>query len=186
MRILAIFTLSWLATLPVAAHAADNADAGDCGALLSRHLATDLSLSFNEFDQDDHSGWRPLSDAGCEAEAATLIARYAEQHAHPVLAWHRAQMLAKAGDTAAAIDAARLTLRPPPSDAASGFDWNDYANGTIAFFQGDKVSLLSARGRLAEAAANAEVNLPNLKSIDRLLRCFGQPYKIAYSCPAAP
>ena len=178
-----VSALSLLSTLPVDASAAD---AVNCPALLARHMGTDLTLSFDQFDQDDHQGWRPVGDAGCEAEAATLIATYAEKHPHPVLTWHRAQMLAKAGKAAEAIEAARQTLRPPHSDDDSGFDWNDYANATIAFLQGDKASLRSNRDRLADAAAKSEFNQPNLHSVDRLLRCFGQTYKVAYSCPAAP
>lgn len=164
------------------------AHAADCGALLQQHRSTDLALPYEAFDQDDHQGWRPLEDAGCEAEAATLLADYAgrQAHPHPVLAWHRAQMLAKAGRTADAITAARATLRPAGSDAGSGFDWNDYANATIAFLQGDKAALDANRAKLAAATEQSEFNGPNLKSVDRLARCFGQPYKVAYECPARP
>ena len=164
------------------------AQAADCPALLRQHLAGDLSLAFDAFDQDDHQGWRPLGDAGCEAEAATLVAAWASRqpHPHPVLAWHRAQMLAKAGQTDEAIAAARATLHPPHGDDASGFDWNDYVDATIAFLQGDKPALQKGRDLLAAAAQQSEFNLPNLRSADRLLRCFGQPYKRAYDCPAAP
>ena len=162
-----------------------SAHAADCPSLLKQHLATDLALAFDAFDQDDHQGWRPLEDAGCDAEAATLIAAYAAQqaHPHPVLAWHRAQMLARAGQTAEAIAATRQTLRPPRGSDDSGFDWNDYADATIAFLQGDKPALQASRALLAGAAAKSEFNLPNLKAVDRLERCFGQPYKIAYDCP---
>jgi hypothetical protein len=165
---------------------AAQAHAADCGALLQQHLASDLALPFDTFDQDDHQGWRPLSDAGCDAEAATLIESYAarQAHPHPVLAWHRAQMLARAGKTADAVAAARKTLRS--GDDASGFDWNDYAIATIAFLQGDKPALQASRDRLAAAAEKQEFNQPNLRSTDRLLRCFGQPYKLAYDCPAKP
>jgi hypothetical protein len=171
----------------LAAFAITAAHAADCGALLRQHLATDLALPFEAFDQDDHQGWRTLGDAGCEGEAATLIATYAAKQAqpHPVLAWHRAQMLAKAGRTDEAIAAARATLRPPHADDASGFDWNDYANATIAFLQGDRPALQASRDALAAAAAKAEFNQPNLRSADRLLRCFGQAYRVAYECPAA-
>jgi hypothetical protein len=164
------------------------AHAADCPALLKQHLAADLTLAFDAFDQDDHQGWRPLDDAGCESEAATLIGAYAakQPHPNPVLAWHRAQMLAKAGQTAEAIEAARGTLRPAHSDDQSGFDWNDYANATIAFLQGDKPALQKSRDLLAAAVQKSEFNQPNLRSTDRLLRCFGQPYKRAYDCPAAP
>ncbi len=181
MRLHRLAALLLATALPLAAHAAD------CEALLQQHLAGDLSLPFDQFDQDDHQGWRPLGDAGCEAQAATLIEAYAakQAHPHPVLAWHRAQMLAQAGRTNEAIAAARATLRPAGSDAGSGFDWNDYANATIAFLQGDRPALQAARDRLAEAVAKSEFNQPNLNSTDRLLRCFGQPYKAAYACPAA-
>ena len=91
-------------------------------------------------------------------------------------------MLAKAGRTADAIAAARRTLRGGDDD--SGFDWNDYANATIAFLQGDKPALQASRDRLAAAVSKSEFNQPNLRSTYRLLRCFGQPYKIAYECPA--
>lgn len=104
-RALLAAALLSLATLPVAANAANAADAGNCPALLAQHMGTDLTLSFDQFDQDDHQGWRPLSDADCEAEAATLIASYAEKLPHPVLTWHRAQMLARAGKAADAIEA---------------------------------------------------------------------------------
>jgi len=169
----------------LAAMLACTAHAADCAALLQQHRATDLALPYEAFDQDDHQGWRPLGDAGCEAEAATLVAEYAARQArpHPVLAWHRAQLLAEAGQTADAISAARQTLRP--ADDGSGFDWNDYASATIAFLQGDKASLDANRARLAAAADRSEFNQPNLKSVDRLVRCFGQPYKVAYRCPAA-
>ena len=164
---------------PLASHAAD------CHALLNEHLASDLALTDEAFDQDDHQGWRPLEDAGCDAEAAALIAAYAAAQAHPrpVLAWHRAQMLARAGDIAGAIEATRQTLRPPHSDDESGFDWNDYANATIAFLQRDSAALRASRALLAEATSKSAVNAPNLKAVDRLQRCFDQPYKIAYRCP---
>ena len=151
--------------------------AADCPALLQQHLASDLALPFDAFDQDDHQGWRPLGDAGCEAQAATLIAAYAakQAHPHPVLAWHRTQMLAQSGQTADAIVAARATLRPPRGDDSSGFDWNDYANATIAFLEGDRPALQAARDALAAATAKSEFNQPNLRSTDRLLRCFGKP-----------
>ena len=159
--------------------------AADCPGLLKQHLASDLALAYDAFDQDDHQGWRPVEDAGCDAEAAALIAAYAARQArpHPVLAWHRAQMLARAGDMADAIEATRQTLRPPHSDDESGFDWNDYADATIAFLQGDEPALLASRALLADAATRSPFNGPNLKTVDRLRRCFGQPYKIAYQCP---
>jgi len=46
--------------------------------------------------------------------------------------------------------------------------------------------LQKSRDLLAAAVQKSEFNQPNLRSTDRLLRCFGQPYKRAYDCPAAP
>ena len=168
--------------LPVATHAAG------CDAQLRKHLASKRAHAFEAFDQDDHPGWRPLADAGCEAEATTLISAYAakQAHPHPVLAWHRAQMLAGAGRTSEAVAAARSTLHPAGSDDASGFDRNDHVNAMIAFLQGDQRALQANRDRLAEAVAKTERNQPNLRSANRLLRCFGQAYKIAHSCPTTP
>lgn len=162
------------------------AQAADCAALLQQHRATDLALPFEAFDQDDHKGWRVLDAAGCAAEAATLLAEHAGKQArpHPVLAWHRAQELATAGDTTAAIDVARTTLRPEGGDAGSGFDWNDDANATIALLQGDRATLDANRARLAAAVEKSAFNGPDLKAVDRLARCFGQPYEVASNCPA--
>jgi len=182
MRFLLISALlAVLGATPGAAHAAD------CPTLLAQHRASDLALSLEQFDQDEQQGWRSLGGAGCESQAADLIAAYAALHPHPILTWHQAQMLAKAGRTAEAIEAAGRTLRPAGSDDASGFDWNDYATATIQFLQGDKAALLTSRERLAQAAQQHDVNMPNLRAVDRLVRCFGQPYKAAYACkPAAP
>ena len=160
------------------------AAAADCTALLRQHLQTDLTLPFAEFDQNDAAGWRALSAAGCESEAAVLIEQYiaAQERPHPVLTWHRAQMLAMAGDYGTAIQVARLTLRPEDGKAKSEFRWNDYVHATIAFLQGDQASLELFRERLAVATATFPINRPNLVSVDRLQSCFGQPYKAAYSC----
>ncbi len=175
---------SLLAALAISVAGASHA--ADCPALLKQHLGSDLALAYDAFDQDDHQGWRPVEAAGCDAEAAALIGAYAasQPHPHPVLAWHRAQMLARAGRTAEAIAATRLTLRPPHSDDDSGFDWNDYADAMIAFLQDDRAALQASRARLAEAAARSAINGLNLKATDRLERCFGKPYAIAYACPA--
>lgn len=164
------------------------ASAADCDALLKQHLVSDMKLDFQQFDQDEHQGWRALSSAGCDLQAVTLIEQYSatQAHPHPVMAWHRAQILAKAGKTPEAIEATKQTLRPRGSDADSGFDWNDYANATIAFLQGDLPALKLNRERLAASAKVAQINEINLKAVDRLVRCFGQAYKAAYDCPDSP
>lgn len=162
--------------------------AADCAALAQQHLQTDLTLPFAEFDQNDAAGWRALSAAGCDSDAATLIEKYiaAQEHPHPVLVWHQAQMLAKAGNYVLAIQIARLTLRPEESEAKGEFQWNEYVNATIAFLQGDNESLRLHRERLAIASAKFPINRPNLVSVDRLQACFDKPYKEAYSCGVKP
>ena len=162
------------------------AHATDCQELLARHVRADVDLPFDAFDQDEHPGWRALGSAGCESEAADLVAAYAARHAHPVLAWHRAQLLAEAGRTDEAVQAMRGTLRAQGSDLESGFDWNDYAEASIAFLQGDRRGLQIDRDRLALTSRQMEFNLPNLHAVDNLLRCFGRPYKVAYACPTTP
>lgn len=160
------------------------AAAADCTGLLQQHLQTDLALPFVEFDQKDGAGWRSLSAAGCDAEAAILIEQFvaAQERPHPVLVWHRAQMLARAGNIVQAVQVARLTLRPRESEAQAEFQWNAYVDATIAFLQGDGASLQLQRERLAVAAAKFPINRPNLLSVDRLQSCFGKPYKEAYTC----
>ena len=161
-----------------------SASATDCAALLQRHVQTDLALQFAEFDQNEAGGWRSLSAAGCDSEAAILIEKYvaAQEKPHAVLVWHRAQMLARANDYPQAIQVARLTLRPDKSEAAAEFQWNAYVNATIAFLLGDGESLKLHREHLATATAKSPINRPNLTSVDRLQLCFGKPYKEAYSC----
>jgi hypothetical protein len=95
-------------------------------------------------------------------------------------------MLARAGNYALAVQIARLTLRPEEGEATGEFQWNAYVNATIAFLQADNESLRLHRERLAIASAKFPINRPNLVSADRLLACFGKPYKEAYSCGVEP
>lgn len=173
-----------LAALCSPCFAQDTGPAADCPAQLQSHLASDLALGFEAFDQADTTGWRPLADNNCHAEAATLIAAYRERHpdAHPVLQWHQVQMQASAGQTDAAIAGAMKTLRPDDAEAKSPFKWNAYALGTVAFLRGDRAALEQQRAALAKAAEDEPANGPNVKSLSRLSQCFGQPYRVAYRC----
>jgi hypothetical protein len=83
---------------------------------------------------------------------------------------------------AAALLAAAVLPAVHAADCAA---LHDYADATIAFLEGDKAALQASRARLAQALAKSEFNGPNLKAVDRLERCFGQPYKIAYDCASA-
>jgi hypothetical protein len=162
--------------------------AANCALLQRQHLRTDLALPFEAFDQDDATGWRQLGAADCDAESAQLIEAYiaAQATPNPVLRWHAAQALAKAGDYGRAIEVARQTRRPDAGEAVSEFQWNAYVDATIAFLQGDRSALDKNHNHLAAASAKSAMNRPNLVSVERLQRCFGQPYKQAYSCREKP
>lgn len=141
-----------------------------------------LRLSYQEFDQTPHSGWRVLAeDAKRMIEAATLIEAYLASHSEldrfqrSNLHWHAAQALALAGDSAAAlkhIPSARLD--PEPSD--SPLCWNDYVAATEAFLQHDRAKLIAAKERIAK---NKPAD-PNLAIVASLLVHFDEPYSKAY------
>lgn len=147
-----------------------------------------LALPFEEFDQRGDSGWRPYGLNGCYREAADLIGRYLEKHpqAHPVLPWHRFQMLAHADDTAEALSVLE-GIRASAQWAAADEGWRGYVEGTEAFMRGRKPDLearLAALDRFGSgthpAAGAARLNANVLRG---LLRCFGQPYRVAYASP---
>lgn len=164
------------------------ATAANCDLLLQQHLQADLSLPFVEFDQDDTRGWRVLAAKGCEHEVPTLIQAYLvkQEKPHPVLVWHLAQSMAKAGRYQEAVVVARGTLRPQEAEDRSEFQWNHYVNGTIAFLESDGESLKRHRDRLESAAMAHPVNRLNFEALNRLQRCAGKPYKQAYSCNVVP
>jgi hypothetical protein len=141
-----------------------------------------LSLSYRQFDQTPHSGWRALAEDGKHfREAAALIDAYLATHSEldrfqrSNLHWHAAQVLAIAGDTAAAlkhIPSARLDPEPP----ASPICWNDYVAATEAFLQRDRAKLVAARERIARKKPD-DANLPIVAS---LIAHFDEPYSKAY------
>ena len=148
-----------------------------------QHNAT---LSFDEFDQKGTTPatWRQLDNRGCKVEAA-LAAEDFLVHAklasvvqqHDVL-FHIAQSLAQAGrnDQAAMLVAAS---KDPTQAAEADFDWNTYLDGTWAFLTRNQPELASARARLA--AEGGRGNAINALALAGLLRCFDQPYAVAYS-----
>ena len=158
-----------------------------------------IALSQNEFDQDMSGGWRKLADAGCEREAADLIADWRTTHKSrsTTLYWHEGQMRASIGQYDAAIALFEKARKSESEDA--GWGWNHYVDGTIAFLRGDKAALLTARTRLSlmpepEGAKNAidihgnpvETVWPlNLDVLDSLISCWGKSYNEAYGCLGA-
>jgi len=158
-----------------------------------------IALSQNEFDQDMSGGWRKLADAGCEREAADLIADWRTTHKSrsTTLYWHEGQMRASIGQYDAAIALFEKARKSESEDA--GWGWNHYVDGTIAFLRGDKAALLATRTRLSlmpepEGAKNAidihgnpvETVWPlNLDVLDSLISCWGKSYNEAYGCLGA-
>ncbi|MEQ8404814.1 MAG: hypothetical protein RKE49_06940 [Oceanicaulis sp.] len=171
-----------------------------CGVDAER-LGALLALDQQAFDQDFSGGWRTVSArTGCDAATADLIEVWRDHspnvERHSILNWHAGQMRAYAGEEEAAIalfDAAR-TESP---------EWNLYADATIAFLEGDRAALQTARDALAamtpsEAVKesrrrfledNPDISFPdgfveqpqNLNVVDRLLECFEGSYAGAYT-----
>ncbi|WP_374293823.1 hypothetical protein [Sphingomonas sp.] len=144
-----------------------------------------LDLGFDAFDQDPAGGWRALSaKPGCESTAADMIRAYRmnQESRIPLLFWHEAQLRASIGDYGSAVGLMERSRQPAKDDR---YGWNAYVDATIAFLRGDKSALNRARDQLLQLtkpdAASAEGTWPpNIAVVDALIRCFGQPYKIAY------
>jgi hypothetical protein len=158
-----------------------------------------LALDEREFDQDFTGGWRTLEREECWLIAADLIRDYriAKSPNSKILFWHEGQMRAFAGQTEPAILLFETTREPVISDS---FGWNLYVDATIAFLNKDKPALLKARAALAKIPKPQNIDLsfkdaqgrvvqftwpPNLQVLDDFLKCFDQPYKVAYGCGTA-
>jgi hypothetical protein len=153
-----------------------------------------LALDQAAFDQDMTGGWRKLEQDGCEAEAADLIRdwRIAHKAQDTILFWHEGQLRADIGQTAQAIALFRQSYKPAAKDRIG---WNHYVDGTIAFLDRDRAAFDAARARLAALPQPAGFTfngpdgkpLPirwplNMNVFEGFDRCWGQPYKAAYTC----
>lgn len=191
-----MFTILF-ATMLGAASGGTAADSPEC----RFDRAAMLALELDAFDQDMTGGWRKLANAGCYLEAADLLRDWREAHQADasILYWHEGQMRAFAGQDEVAIALFETTRKPAEQDLQ--FGWNHYVDGSIAFLKGDKPALEAARAQLALipkpenwAPVGADGKAldvpwpPNLHVLDGFLRCWGQLYSAAYSCPrpAAP
>jgi len=150
-----------------------------------------LGLGAYEFDQGA-DGWRRLSMAGCELEAANLIRDYRTKQIRQlgVLFWHEGQLRAFFGEIENAINLFNVSRRDDDH-----YGWNIYVDATIAFLRRDKAALLVARDRLASLpkppdfspvdAEGAPLSIswpPNLNVVDGLIECFDKNYREAYQC----
>ena len=156
--------------------------ADGCEDLLQEHRLTDLSLTYEEFDQTPGSGFRALAMKACYAEAATLILEYiaANNATQRSLYWHVAQLSASAGDYDTAISNARQALSPSEDLDTKSLRWNDYVLATIAFLENDLDALTRHRDRVAEGA-DYPGNAMNLRLLNALVLHFDQSYIYATS-----
>jgi hypothetical protein len=165
--------------------------------------ATMMALDEHAFDQAMTGGWRTLAAAGCDAQAADLIAEWRAGHpANPrtagLLQWHEGQLRANAGQTARAITLFEAARKPDDEDAR--FGWNLYVDGSIAFLRRDLAGLDTARAKLAAlplptgyspVGADGKPRAfgwpMNLNILDGFVACWNRSYKQAYGCakPAA-
>src|SRR5262249_19345867 len=132
-------------------------------------------MDYQSFDQTD-AGWRGIEKRGCGLEAAKLVDAFHEFHQralepsqHRILDFHAGQLYALEQINDIAIERFRESLAPGKST------WNVYVRGTIAFLEGDRGALEAARDELVSASD------PNMDVLRFLARCFGRPYREAYS-----
>lgn len=153
----------------------------DCAEEYKKHLETDLSLSYEEFDQTLGKGMRPLANAGCAKEAADLILVYIEKNkdTHLSLVWHVAQQRALQGAYADAIEYAKKSLLEKEDFSTQPLRWNDYVLATIAFMEKDRAKLAYHRDRVALGKDLFSGNALNLKLLDKLLNNIDLSYKDA-------
>jgi hypothetical protein len=178
--------LPFLAVLLLAAAAAVARAATPCGVELNRTM----NLSEAEFDQLRDGGWRMVAAReGCTMAAADLIRSFRRAHrsASHILYWHEGQLRALAGDAEAG---AALFAQARQEQAKDRIGWNLYVDASIAFLRGDRAALLAARDALAAlpkpegwgaGSPNAAPWPLNLDVVERLVACFGQGYREAYT-----
>lgn len=153
----------------------------DCQAEYAKRLQTDLDLTYQEFDQTENSGMRALAYAGCSKEAADLIVAYIKKNdtKQMSLFWHVAQLRASAGETAEAIQYARLSLKKDEDWSKRPLRWNDYVLATIAFLEKDQEKFLQHREIVKQGKDLHAGNAMNLALLDKLLQNFQQSYQQA-------
>lgn len=173
-----------------------------------------LALPEPAFDQDlsnGGGGWRTLAARQeCVSVAADLIRDYRHRRGVEggILAWHEGQLRAEAGDVAQAIALFERARKPDGEKDPIG--WNAYVDASVAFLRNDRAALAAARARLAATPYRTDGDMPPLKDgviafpaqegrpavrmrwppnldvVDGLIRCFAQPYRVAYGSSCRP
>lgn len=145
-----------------------------------------LQMSYRQFDQSLGKGWRVFAGAGAYADAAFLIEEYRAMHRETlsenelrILNFHAGQMFAFANDYAQAR--VRFAHAVDPNVERNMVRlWNDYVEATMAFLDRDLVLLKQKRERMAGRPKFFFVT-PNLNVVDAFIKCFEEPYAVAYS-----
>ncbi len=169
-----------------------------------------LTLSYDDFDQNFDGGWRTLSfKDNCKPAAQKIIELYIlfdnaiNSNQLKLLRWHAGQLAADLGNYPLAIAFFNASIDNDGESAKSKKPWNLYAKGSIAFLMRDKNALQQIRDELSVIPVsedeknarrqflkeNPNIQMPdgfidkpqNLSVLDRLLRCFEQPYSAAYN-----
>lgn len=215
MKPLALAALFLFASSACTANGSDRpseAQFAECGVDAAEYARL-MALPQDAFDQNMRGGWRPLGQRdGCERVAAHVLLDYADAHAltpnDGAVTWHAAQMFALAGDYDDALRIFRSEYDPALKPGDEGYDWTLYGRGTVEFMEGDRPALERTIGQYAALPVDQEridatlryaeengVSFPpevmagtpaNLIVLEGLLRCFGEPYSVAYGqCPKA-
>ena len=137
-----------------------------------------LSLSFDQFDQTEGSGFRFLLDQKRYVEAAELIEAYVRRHWRGLterervsLHFHAGQLYGIAGNPGKAgphLKSAHYRNEPTP-DGHPPY-WNAYVDATRAFIEGDRPGLIEARKRMGD------LNEGFHRLVDSFIAYFGEPY----------
>jgi hypothetical protein len=138
----------------------------NCDVLYQQHMQTDMTLSYQQFDQTMDSGFRPLAQ-NCKAQAIELIKNYIilNQAKENSMRWHIAQLSGEIGRVDEAIKYAQLTLK---EDEQGEFKWNDYVAGYIAYWRKD-IPLLQEKINLLESHTEHQGNAMNAKLLKSFL-----------------
>lgn len=147
----------------------------------AQDISVNLNLDYQAFDQTTGDGWRKWADRACDIQGAILVDAY---HLHNLsillpwqdhaLYWHAGQLYANDKNYQLAISRFNKSLNSDelPNDP---FKWNAYVKASIAFLENNKVELRKQRDELRNATDPGSQN--NLTIVNRMIDCFGQPYK---------
>ena len=159
--------------------------AGVASEATAQEQPPELELTYDAFDQSPGGGFRRLSDEGKYLEAANLIDLY-EKERKDLKQWQRVNLRFHAGQLYAFAEEKDLALAhfktafnaKEPSD--SPMKWNAYVRATIAFLERDRETLAASREEIAKSPTFQGV-VSNLNVVDRLIKYFDEPYRVAYS-----